>query len=78
MKRYLGATLGLLIGAAAGYWLPLVLIPRPRESDLVASMVDIFAVMGWWLVLVPAGAILGLTIGLYAAKPRPPDDGSGW
>jgi hypothetical protein len=77
MMRYLGASLGLFIGAAAGYWLPLVLIAHPRDSDLVTVMVDVFAIMGGWLLLVPAGAILGLTIGLYTAKPRPPDDGSG-
>jgi hypothetical protein len=74
MKRYLGAALGLIIGAAAGYWLPFVLISHPGGSDLVATMVDIFAIMGLWLVLVPAGAILGLAIGLYAAKPRQPGD----
>jgi hypothetical protein len=41
------------------------MIPHPHEFDFLA-------IIGWRIVLVPLGAILGLVLGLSAGKKPPP------
>jgi hypothetical protein len=70
--------MGMVLGAAAGWWLPNVLIPHPHEFDFLA-------IMGWRVVLVPTGMLIGLAAGLLATKAppskrpdgQPPKDGGG-
>ena len=72
--RLVWALIGITAGASAGWFLPSVLIPHPHEFDHLA-------IIGWRIVLVPVGAILGLTIALVSGKPpvrndreKPPDE----
>jgi hypothetical protein len=55
--KLVGALAGMTAGALAGWALPALLIPRPHEFDFLA-------ILGWRAVLVPAGALLGLVVGL--------------
>lgn len=64
MRRTLAGLVGTLLGATAGWWLPHALIPRPHEFDYLA-------ILGWRIVLIPLGAILGLVLGLAVGKQIP-------
>ena len=57
--RVVRAVVGIAIGALVGWFLPAALIPRPYEFDFLA-------IIGWRIVLIPAGAVLGLMIGLMS------------
>lgn len=65
MRQALVGTAGLLVGAMAGWWLPNALIPGPHEFDFIA-------IIGWRTFLVPLGATVGLVLGLFVGKQRPP------
>jgi hypothetical protein len=65
--RLVWALIGIIAGAIAGWFLPSALIPRPHEFDFLA-------IIGWRIVLVPAGAALGLIIGLVSSKPQAKND----
>ncbi len=64
MRRALLGIAGLLVGVAAGWYLPKGMIRHPHEFDYIA-------ILGWQVLMVPLGAILGLLIGLSIGKPRP-------
>jgi hypothetical protein len=55
------------MGALAGWILPAVLIPRPHEFDFLA-------ILGWRVVLVPFGAILGFIVGWAAGRTPPAEE----
>jgi hypothetical protein len=67
MRRILMGLVVMFLGAAAGVYLPMAMIPRPREFDGLA-------ILGWWMLLVPLGAILGLMLGLSLGKPPHPSE----
>jgi hypothetical protein len=46
---------GAVLGALAGYLLPSLLIRNPQEHDFMA-------LMGWRIILVPVGALVGLFV----------------
>jgi hypothetical protein len=56
---------GVLLGATAGWLLPNAIIPHPHQFDFLA-------IIGWRMMLVPLGAILGLLLGLSVGKQPPP------
>jgi hypothetical protein len=62
--RFVWALPWIAAGALAGWFLPSVLIPHPREFDFLA-------IVGWRILLMPTGAIIGLIIGLRSGRPRP-------
>ncbi len=64
MRRVLSGIVGMLLGATAGCYAPRLLIPRPHEFGLIG-------VLGWWMVLIPLGAIVGLALGLSIGKQPP-------
>jgi hypothetical protein len=55
--RIFRGLIGAAVGATAGWFLPSFLTPHPREFDFIA-------ILGWRMLLVPAGAIIGLIVGL--------------
>jgi hypothetical protein len=57
---------GVALGALAGWFVPLLLIPDPHEFEFLA-------IVGGRMILVPVGALLGLFVGLYATRTPPPD-----
>jgi hypothetical protein len=65
MKLFAGLA-GAVLGAAAGWFLPRLLIPHPHEFDYLA-------ILGWRVILTPAGALAGLLLGVIVVRtlPRP-------
>ena len=61
--RFVWALPWIVAGAMAGWFLPSVLIPRPHEFEFLA-------IVGWRILLIPTGAIIGLIIGLRSVRPR--------
>src|SRR5262249_8145626 len=66
MRRALWGTVGVLLGATAGWVLPYTFIPDPQDHFAP------IAFLGWRMLLVPFGAILGLVLGLFVGKRPPP------
>jgi cation transporter-like permease len=72
MRRFLTALLGLLIGypvfAVFGYFAISLLSGNHFDASVEASMTAAF-------VFGPAGAIIGLIVGVVAGKKKPVPDG---